>query len=366
MHTVRKKVLVVLMGGTALQKGSPLEPMTAGEAAEFMKKYLRPFGIQYEIKFIIAALSKLWDSGDTQCADIKAAAMKIARRYKEIDGVIVICGTGRAARIVAGLSLVFRKSLRIPILVNGSLQAPQEAEGDFHLQIKSTTKAINWFMRTRRVVGVHFVWRHAVLHGARLMKVSDAIEPAFVTPGRFPIATISSSSDEVYVESHAPLLDLIMPPAGFELHTQFSLKVQSDIQVTADDNPWLLRMMANSGLYDAVILNVADPPSRPFPKRPYHSWEDAIRHATQKGMLVCIVFPWQPSRVNLDKYRLGKKAKRAGAEGMGSLTPAMAEMKLRQGFAENPGIRRAVIEFLRTEVVDEFMPGSGQEGQEES
>lgn len=359
MSSVRKTVLVVLMGGTALEKGDPLEPMPAAEAVQFMKRYLKPLGAEFSIRFVIVALRKLWDSGDNQCSDLVAVAGKIARRYEKIDGVMVVCGTGRADRIVAGLSLVFRKSLRIPVLVTGSLRSPQEPDSDFHEQYRSTTKAISWFMRRQRVVGVHYVWRSAVLHGARLMKISDTKEPAFETPGRLPIATISSA--EIFVEDHAPQLNVEAPLSALELHTKFSLKVHSEMKITADDNPWLLKAMANSGFYDAVTLNVPDPPSRAFPRRPYVSWEDMIEHATKKGMLVYIQFPWQPSRVNLDKYRLGKKAKEAGAESGGSHTPAMLEMKIRQGLAENKGDRQGTIAFIRKDVVGEFLPGNWQD-----
>ncbi len=351
------KILVVLLGGTMLSKGVHLTPISsAKELLELFKDFWTPENIE----FSFVKLRKTWDSGNVSFIDLIIAARKIKCAYKDIDGVIVISGTGKAARITAGLSFIFRKSLQKPILVTGSLKASEEPGSDAPAQWVSVCRAMMGFLR-EGIVGVHWVWKSQVLLGTRLIKVSDTDEPAFVTPGRMPIATITDSG--VIPDPLAPRKADNWQEIELELHDRFSRKMHSSIEVCVDDDPWLLKTMANHfQRCQAVILNVPDPPDRKWSHRYSVSWIDAIEYAVNKGMFIGITFPWQPCRVNLAKYKLGYKAERAGAVGLGSLTLPAAEMKLRQAIALFRSDREKIREFLLTDLVGELLPGDERKG----
>ena len=83
----------------------------------------------------------------------------------------------------------------------------------------------------------------------------------------------------------------------------------------------------------------------------------AIQVATEAGIHIAIISPFDDGRVILDRYELGKKAKDAGALSLESLTPDMADIKFRQAIAMHPGNPARIQEFLSVDIVGELLPG---------
>jgi L-asparaginase/Glu-tRNA(Gln) amidotransferase subunit D len=88
-----------------------------------------------------------------------------------------------------------------------------------------------------------------------------------------------------------------------------------------------------------------------------YSWIDAIRMATEAGIHVGIVSPFEDGRVNLTRYELGQEAKDAGAISLESLTSDMADVKFRMAVAMHPKDPARIQTFISTDLVGELLPG---------
>lgn len=341
------KVLVINTGGTITMRGEPLRP--ASTAAELLRDLWRPEGME----LILVNVRKMRDSGDVVILDlVEIAQNPIAKLYLEIDGVIVFAGTGQAARITAALNMIFKNTMQKPGLVTGSLFGPEEPGSDAPRQLENTLRVMDSFVMNN-VVGWNYVWRSEVWLGSRLVKVSDIREQAFDTPGRLPVATIEPG--RILLGRDIRLSDEILAQQGLRLDVKFERRIHSSVGVTADDDPWLLKAMVDSGKYRGIVLTVPDPPSREWPRKPHWSWIDAIGYATKRRVHIAIASPYPGSQVNLERYQLGRKAKLAGALSLENLTPAMAEVKFRQAVATHPNDRDKIQEFLSTNFVGELL-----------
>ena len=88
-----------------------------------------------------------------------------------------------------------------------------------------------------------------------------------------------------------------------------------------------------------------------------NDWISAIRQASEAGMHVAALSPFDDGRINLDRYELGALARDAGMYSLGSLTPDMADFKFRQAIARHDEDRKALQFFLTTDMIGEMLPG---------
>jgi L-asparaginase/Glu-tRNA(Gln) amidotransferase subunit D len=133
------------------------------------------------------------------------------------------------------------------------------------------------------------------------------------------------------------------------------------MKASADNPPYILMDAIKLGRIRGVILECRGAGNIPDRKWDIdgesYSWIDAIKAATDKGIHVGILSPFEDGRVNLERYELGVKAKAAGALSLESLTPAMADVKFRQAIAMFPQDPKRIQAYLSTNVVGELLPG---------
>jgi len=132
--------------------------------------------------------------------------------------------------------------------------------------------------------------------------------------------------------------------------------------VSADVPPWVLGDLVQAGRLKGVILvckGAGQIPDRKWDdgENGKYSWIDVIRDATEAGIHVAILSPFDDGRVILDRYELGVEAAKAGAIGLESLTPAMADAKLRMAIAMHPNDREMIQQYVSTDLIGEMLPG---------
>ena len=344
------RVYVLNTGGTLGMVGDPLRP--AKSAAELLEGVKVPPGT--ELTLVDFRLRQ--DSTNVMHQDRVAMGREIETAYEEHDAFVVLHGTDSLAETCAFLAMLFKQSLQKPLFVIGAQMTKDEPGSDVPMQVANTLRVADAFVR-HGVVGVYSVCLGNVLDGTRVRKRADSDFNAFHTPGRHPVA---QAWPHVMIKPGVRKRDGVLDVQGLRLDTEFEQHVAS-VVVSADTPPYVLMDMVRAGRIKGVILECKGAGN--IPDRPWqigeesYSWIDAIQAATAAGIVVGIVSPFEDGRVILDRYELGAKAKAAGAIGLASVTPAMADVKLRQAIAMHRGHPDRIQRFIETNLVGELLDG---------
>jgi L-asparaginase len=351
------KTHILNTGGTLGMVGRPLRP------AKSAKELLEGINVPSSIETTLEDFPLRQDSTNVMHKDRVQMGEIIAKVYDEHDAFVVLHGTDSLAETCAFFSMLFKLSLQKPLFVIGAQMSKDESGTDVPMQIANTLRVAEAFIHNG-VVGVYSVCLGDVLHGARVRKRRDSDFSAFYTPGIHPVA---QAWPHVLIQEWARKKDGVLEVQGLRLYPQFEQLVAT-IVVSADCPPCVLMDMVDVGRINAVILeckgagNIPDriwefgSPFNTNPPRSY-SWIDAIRAATQKGIHVGILSPFEDGRVELERYELGQKAKEAGAISLESLTPAMGDVKFRQAISMHPEHPDRIQRFVSTNILGELLPG---------
>lgn len=345
------KVFVLNTGGTLGMVGKPLRP------AKSAKELLEGIHVPSDVEITLEDFPLRQDSTNVMHRDRVQMGESIATAYDEHDAFVVFHGTDSLAETCAFFSMLFKRSLQKPLFVIGAQMSKDESGSDVSMQIANTLRVAVAFIRNR-IVGVYSVCLGDVLHGARVRKRRDSDFSAFYTPGMYPVA---QSWPHVLIQDWARRHDGVLAVQGLRLDAQFEQHVAT-LVVAADSPPYVLMDMVQAGKIRGVILECKGAGN--IPDRTWdlgdagsYSWIDAIHAATQKGIHVGILSPFEDGRVELGRYELGQKAKDAGAIGLESLTPAMGDVKFRQAIALHPTRPDRIQQFVSTNILDELLPG---------
>lgn len=152
----------------------------------------------------------------------------------------------------------------------------------------------------------------------------------------------------------------VLAVQGLRLDNKFEQRVAS-FRVSADTPPWVLGDLVEQKRLKGAVLECKGAGNIPDvlwdDGEDKYSWIDVIRQATQHGIHIGIISPFEDGRVILDRYELGQKAKEAGALSLESLTPDMGDVKFRQAIAMHPDRPDLIQQFLSTNIVGELLPG---------
>ena len=346
------KVYVLNTGGTLGMIGEPLRPAQSAE------ELLRGINIPLDVELTLADFVSRQDSTNIQHIERVAMAGEIRKSYDDHDAFVVLHGTDSLAETCGALSMIFKLSLQKPVFVIGAQMSKSEIGSDVAMQIGNTLRVAKAF-HNHGVVGVYSVCIGDVLDGSRVRKRAESDPNAFHTPGRHPVA---HSWPHIRLEEGLQRKDRVLAVQGLRLDVNFERWVAT-FKVSADTPPWVLMDMVTKRRLKGVILeakgagNIPDKNWRDDESGEEYSWIDAIKAATEAGIHVGILSPFEDGRVILDRYELGKKAKDAGALSLESLTPDMADFKFRQAIAMYPNDPARIQEFISTNIVGELLPG---------
>lgn len=344
------KIHVLNTGGTLGMVGDPLRPAKSAE------ELLEGINLPEESDLTLEDYPDRQDSTNVNLADRIGFAEMIREAYDSHDAFIVLHGTDSLSETCAVLAMCFKLSLQKPAFVIGAQMTKDEAGTDVPMQIANTIRVAEAFHRNN-IVGVYSVCIGDVLHGARVLKRNEADFSAFHTPGREPVA---QSWPHVLIRDGARKCDPVTAVQGLRMDTSFETKVAT-FDVSADTPPWVL-MDAVKGkrLAGAILIckGAGNIPDRCWEdSEESYSWIDAIQAATDAGIHIGIISPFDDGRVILERYELGAKAKAAGALSLESLTLAMGDAKFRQAIAMHPDDPARIQTFLSTDIVGELLPG---------
>ncbi|MBM3260999.1 asparaginase [Candidatus Kaiserbacteria bacterium] len=348
---VAVKTYILNTGGTLGMVGKPLRP------AKSAKELLEGINVPSGIEITLEDFPLRQDSTNVMHKDRVQMGELIATVYDEHDAFVVLHGTDSLAETCAFFSMLFKLSLQKPLFVIGAQMSKDESGTDVPMQIANTLRVADAFIHNN-VVGVYSVCIGDVLHGARVRKRRDSDFSAFYTPGIYPVA---QAWPHVLIQEWARKKDGVLEVQGLRLDSQFEQQV-AIIIVSADSPPYILMDMVKAGKIRGVVLECKGAGNVPdrvwdFADEGSYSWIDAIRAATQKGIHVGILSPFEDGRVELERYELGQKAKEAGAISLESLTPAMGDVKLRQAIAMHPEHPDRIQRFISTNILGELLPG---------
>ena len=352
------RAYVLNTGGTLGMVGKPLRP--AKSADELLEGIKIPQGITLTLE----DFPLRQDSTNINHRDRVEMGRLVQANYDSHDAFILLHGTDSLSETCAFLSMSLNISLQKPLFVIGAQVSKGKAGSDVPMQIANSLRVAKAFVRNE-VVGVYTVCVGAVLDGSRVRKRNDSDFNAFHTPGRYPIA---QAWPHVLIMPNARKLDVRRSVLGLNLEDRFETDVVT-IKVTADTPPYVLTSLIAYGEIKGVIIECMGAGNIPNRKwgsgEKATSWIHAIQMATEAGVHVGILSPFEDGRVNLDRYELGAEAKRAGALSLESLTPAMADAKFRMAIARHPKNPDRIQKFLSTDLVGELLPGvEDEEGDE--
>lgn len=338
--------------------GDPLHP--AKSAAELLEGIVLPKGIELTLE----DFPQRQDSTNVMHNDRVVMGQMIAAAYDDHEMFIILHGTDSLAESCAFLAMLFKLSLQKPVFVIGAQMTKEESGSDVAMQVANTMRVGKSFLRNG-IVGVYSVCLGDVLDGSRVRKRNEADFAAFHTPGRHPVA---KAFPKIMIMDGVHRKDPVAAVQGLRLDTKFEQHVVS-LMVSADTPPYVLMDMVKAGRIKGVILEAKGAGN--IPDRPWdmgdanYSWIDAIKAATDAGIHVGILSPFEDGRVVLSRYELGAKAKAAGALSLESLTPAMGDIKFRQAIAMHPKHPDRIQMFLSTNIVGELLIGFEDEEEEE-
>jgi len=345
------KIFVFNTGGTLGMTGKPLRPAKSGE--DLFANIAIPEGI----KLTFDNAEVLQDSTNITLADRIAMANRIKAAYAEHDAFVVLHGTDTLAETTSAFCMIFKQTLQKPLFVIGSQMTKDEIGSDVPMQLANTMRVAKAF-HANDIVGVYTVSISDVWDGSRLRKRAESDFNAFHTPGRRPVARVWP---RVFLGEGLRFRDDAIAANGLHLDVQFERNLAT-IRVCADTPPWVLSDLVDNERLKGAILEckgAGQIPDRTWEddRHGSHSWINAIAEATEHGIHVGILSPFEDGRVVLDRYELGQKAHEAGAISMESLTPDMADAKFRQAIAIYPDDPGMIQEFISTNYVGELLPG---------
>ncbi|MBI4894950.1 MAG: asparaginase [Candidatus Aenigmarchaeota archaeon] len=353
-------VFVLNSGGTIGSIGKPLRP--AKSAAELVEGVVVP----KEVNLTLADFKYLLDSTDIMHSERLMMARQIASVYKNHDAFVLLHGTDSLAETAAAFCMFFKSTLQKPLIIIGAQMAKDEPGSEAIFQLSNAFRVAAAFHRNN-VVGVYNVCIGDVWDGSRVRKRSESNFNAFYTPGRYPVAKIWPS---IHFDEGLKYKDPVLAVQDIRIDAALEKNVAT-LKVSADTPPWIAMDLIKNNRIKGLILEckgIGGIPQREWYDSKYgttYSWIDVIGAATEAGVHIGVLSPFDDGRVILGRYELGQLAKEAGAISLESLTPDMADVKFRQAIALFPEDRDRIQKFISTNIIGELLTGKEDTGSEE-
>lgn len=258
--------------------------------------------------------------------------------YHKYDSFILSQGTDSAAYSSAMLVMSMLDTLQKPLVVLTAQNTLLEPGSDARVQIENSLRLA---VELRdRYVGVFPVANGLVWNGARLRKYRTGDHNYLDTPGEPELARMRPALEfrpgiERFQHNES------LAARGLEVSTAFEPNI-SRMTITGDTNPDDLYALGDVPGKKGLLLKAMGDGNLPDVKRPSNYYEngrsviDVVEDLTDRGIAVAVHSAMWGGVIDMDRYRLGRKAKAAGALSMESAEEAMAEMKFRAALGRFP------------------------------
>jgi len=275
--------------------GNPLRP--AKSAKELMEGLRLPTEIDYTFEdFRLREDSTNWTN-----ADRVEMAESIAKKYENHDAHILFTGTDSLAETTATLCMVFKLSMQKPLIVVGAQMTKDEPGSDAPKQIADSVRISNLFSK-EHVVGIYSIAMGNVYDGTRLKKRNESGFDFLSTPGR---AIVAHAYPHIRLEPGIRKRDPKTFVQGLRLDIRFSSDIIT-LYPDADTPPWVIdKIIEGNGEEKISALIFGAKGAGNIPNRTYKktgkSLIDMIKLATEKGVVVGILSPFDDGQVDLDR-----------------------------------------------------------------
>jgi L-asparaginase len=309
---VTRRILVAYTGGTIgmdrTATGYAPQPGHLRDQLAELPELRRPGMPEIELD----AFDPLLDSSNMRPADWVRIAERLAARYDEFDGFVVLHGTDTMAYTSSALAFLLHP-LGKPVVVTGSQLPLGEARTDARGNLLTALLVA----AEPAIPEVTLLFGSKLLRGCRAVKVSADGFDAFDSPNLEPLGT---AGVEIQVRTDlARPADLGRPevPSGLEAAVG-ALRLFPGISADA-----VGRVLAAP--LQGLVLEAYGAGNGPDRDERLLA---EVREATSRGVVVVVVTQCLSGRVDLEAYATGSALARAGAVGGGDMTVEAALTKL--------------------------------------
>jgi L-asparaginase len=321
------KIFILYTGGTiGMAPSNPSDPKSALEpkAWEQLAQYMPSIqsGGYFTKKGITCSYHSFKtpiDSSQITPEHWIQIAEEIEANYDDFDGFIIIHGTDTMAYTASVLSFIFQ-NLGKPVVLTGS-QLPIS---------HSRTDAINNFSNAIHIAAagvfglpviaeVMICFHDRLLRGNRSSKASTNDFDGFESPNYHPLGRLG---EHIYLNQN-----LIMAPASDQKPFGLTKKLNTnvlDISIFPGLKPCTLRRLLDDKEVEGVILRCFGAGNAPMNKK----FLDVLSEASSKGTLILNISQCVKGKVNMHKYKVGKKLLEAGVIGGSDMTKEAALTKM--------------------------------------
>ncbi len=347
------RIFVAYVGGTIGMKET--EDGYAPVSGHLQRRMaaLSPFQADDVPAYEIHEFDPLLDSSNMTPADWLEISEVIREAYDEYDGVLVVHGTDTMAFTASALSFMLHP-LDKPVILTGAQLPLAETRTD--AQSNLLTSLLLLGQHHERLTGVHLFFNDRLYRGNRATKVNADAFSAFDSPNFPPVGTAGIDLDLDW--------DLVPPPE----------RPARPPAVTALGGATVSAFRLFPGLDAAYLENVLAPPIQGVVLECFgagnapvnnDAFLEALRRATERGVIVVAVTQPQRGTADLDLYATGQALADAGVVSGYDMTTEAALAKLYFLFEQGhppEEVRSLVQTNLRGELTppDEVPPSLGR------
>ena len=312
-HTARKRVYVAYTGGTiGMQKTAAGYAPAAGFLAQqiaAMPELTDPLMPDY----VIGEYAPLLDSSNMTPDDWLRIAQDIAERYAQFDGFVVLHGTDTMAYTASALAFML-EGLAKPVIFTGSQIPLCELRNDARENLITTLLIAAHYPIPE--VSLYFAGR--LLRGCRAVKIDASGLDAFASPKAPPLGIVGAR-----IEINWKLVRHVAPGSVLSVR-RFSPPVVGALRLFPGISAQVVRNALQPPLQGLVLeaYGVGNGPDRD------QAFLDALREATDRGVVIVACTQCLRGVVNLSDYAAGSALAKAGVISGADMTAEAALAKL--------------------------------------